>query len=168
MEVMTFKQFDAEMMVMFDREASDLLKKNHWCVINSFTYFIGSIPSKEWVTIPKGYLTDGASVPRVFWSLLPPWGKYGQAVVVHDYLCEHPYIETVKGPVEIDRKRVDEILEESLRVLNVPAWKRRLMMSGVNSYRVLARPGKPKINHVKQAIESKRAEQDILSNILGT
>lgn len=167
MDVMTFNQFNAEMMVMFDREASDILKKNYWCVLNSFTYYVTTKPSKEWVTIPKGYLTDGASVPRLFWSLLPPWGKYGQAVVVHDYLCEFPYLETKDGPIEIDRKRVDEILAECLKVLNVSAWRRHLMMSGVNAHRVVIRPGKPEINHVKHAIETKRAEQNIISKFLG-
>jgi len=38
------------------------------------------------LTIPKGFLTDGASVPRLFWNLIPPWGDYGPAAIVHDYL----------------------------------------------------------------------------------
>ena len=24
------------------------------------------------IVIPKGYITDGASVPRIFWSIFPP------------------------------------------------------------------------------------------------
>ena len=38
------------------------------------------------VTIPQGFVTDGASVPRIFWSIIPPLGIYGRAAVVHDYL----------------------------------------------------------------------------------
>jgi len=36
--------------------------------------------------IPKGYIFDGSSVPRVFWSLLPPHGTDIYSALVHDYL----------------------------------------------------------------------------------
>jgi hypothetical protein len=38
------------------------------------------------VTVPPGFVTDFASIPRVFWSLLRPDGEYAYAAVVHDYL----------------------------------------------------------------------------------
>ena len=38
------------------------------------------------IVIPKGFITDFASVPRIFWSVIPPVGKYCGAAVVHDYL----------------------------------------------------------------------------------
>lgn len=39
--------------------------------------------------VPKGTQTDGASVPRFFWSLYPPFsGKYRKAAVVHDVFCQ--------------------------------------------------------------------------------
>ncbi len=37
-------------------------------------------------TVPKGYVTDLASVPRLFWFVLPPFGRYSQAAVIHDYI----------------------------------------------------------------------------------
>mgnify|MGYP001206222236 CR=1 FL=1 len=40
----------------------------------------------EAVTVPFGFVTDFASIPRVFWSVLPPDGTYAYAAVVHDYL----------------------------------------------------------------------------------
>jgi hypothetical protein len=39
------------------------------------------------IEVPQGFVTDGASVPRVFWSVLPPWGRYSRAAVLHDLLC---------------------------------------------------------------------------------
>lgn len=39
------------------------------------------------LTIPGGFETDLASVPRVFWALIPPQGAYEAAAVLHDYLC---------------------------------------------------------------------------------
>ena len=38
------------------------------------------------VVVPAGFATDFASVPRAFWRLLPPFGEYMLAAVVHDYL----------------------------------------------------------------------------------
>jgi hypothetical protein len=38
------------------------------------------------VTAPVGFVTDFASIPRIFWSLLKPDGLYAYAAVVHDYL----------------------------------------------------------------------------------
>jgi len=38
------------------------------------------------VTVPTGFVTDFASIPRLFCSLLPPDGEYAYAAVVHDFL----------------------------------------------------------------------------------
>jgi len=38
------------------------------------------------VTVPEGFVTDFASIPRVFWSLLRPDGQYTYPAIVHDYL----------------------------------------------------------------------------------
>lgn len=37
----------------------------------------------------KGYVVDGASIPRIFWTLVgsPYVGRYRRASVVHDYYC---------------------------------------------------------------------------------
>jgi len=38
------------------------------------------------VTVPIGFVTDFASIPQIFWSILKPDGLYAYAAVVHDYL----------------------------------------------------------------------------------
>ena len=38
------------------------------------------------ITVPAGFKTDLASVPRIFWMFIPPFGKYDDAAVVHDWL----------------------------------------------------------------------------------
>lgn len=37
------------------------------------------------VRVPRGFVSDYASVPRIFWTLVPPH-HYPQASVLHDYL----------------------------------------------------------------------------------
>lgn len=38
------------------------------------------------VTVPRGFVTDLASIPPIFFSALRPDGEYAYAAVVHDYL----------------------------------------------------------------------------------
>jgi uncharacterized protein DUF1353 len=38
------------------------------------------------VTVPKGFVTDFASIPAAFWSALRPDGEYTFPAIVHDYL----------------------------------------------------------------------------------
>jgi hypothetical protein len=53
------------------------------------------------ITIPAGFVTDFASIPRFLWSIYPPTGRYQEAAVVHDwlYVCHYanrsPYIYSV-------------------------------------------------------------------------
>jgi len=36
--------------------------------------------------VPKGFVSDFASIPAVLWPVLPSWQRYGPAAIVHDYL----------------------------------------------------------------------------------
>jgi hypothetical protein len=38
------------------------------------------------VDVPVGFVTDLASIPQIFWSLLKPDGEYAYSAIVHDYL----------------------------------------------------------------------------------
>ena len=38
------------------------------------------------VTVPKGFVTDLASIPPIFFSVLRPDGEYAYAAIIHDYL----------------------------------------------------------------------------------
>ena len=39
-------------------------------------------------TIPKGFISDGATTPRILWSIFPPVSKYVSAAFLHDYLLK--------------------------------------------------------------------------------
>ena len=56
-----------------------------WITVEDMPYVIGS--TSERVVIPRGFVTDFASIPQSLWSLgLSPHGQYSRAAVVHDYL----------------------------------------------------------------------------------
>ena len=55
-------------------------------LLEAHTVEVTSAGETKAITVPEGFQTDFASVPRFFWRLAPPWGKYSPAAVVHDYL----------------------------------------------------------------------------------
>jgi len=67
------------------------------------------------VVIPRGYVTDHASVPRAFWSLIPPVAdEIAEASIPHDYFYS-------LDSEEVTRKFADECLKEIARV-NGASW----------------------------------------------
>jgi hypothetical protein len=53
--------------------------------VEDMEYIIGS--THERIVVPKGFVTDFASIPKALWSLgLSPHGQYSRAAIVHDYL----------------------------------------------------------------------------------
>lgn len=75
------------------------------------------------LTIPKGYKTNGANIPRVFWFIIPPFKpKYLPAVVVHDFLCDKERY-----------KLADKIFEELLFSIE-KSLKTKIMVLAVKLY----------------------------------
>ena len=155
----SFTKFNAPLNIQYHPVASKLLGVDHWVVTQEFIYYIGTENSNKWVLIPAGYLTDGASVPKMLQLLLPPWGSYGQAAVLHDYLCEHGEIMDGFDYSFVGRRYIDGVLSEAMKVLNVSEWKRGLIMSGVDFYRKTCRPPVPNILKGKAAIQANLYEQ---------
>jgi hypothetical protein len=62
------------------------------------------------VDVPPGFVTDFASIPAIFWSVLPPDGEYAYAAVIHDYL----YWTQKTG-----RAEADDILKFAMQDLKV-------------------------------------------------
>jgi len=65
-------------------QVSPFADGDHWFLTQDLTYDVLDTDIK--ITVKRGFVTDFASVPRLFWSLLPTWGKYGPPAVVHDFL----------------------------------------------------------------------------------
>lgn len=83
------------------------------------------------LTVPVGFKTDFASIPRFFWRILPPWDKHLPAAVAHDYMYRNG-LRT--------RKEADKIFLSMMKELDVAAWKRNAMywavrMFGKSSYK---------------------------------
>lgn len=54
-----------------------------------FPYEVANRNLKMYFKIPSGYKTNGANVPRIFWSFIEPnQSDIMPAVIAHDYLCD--------------------------------------------------------------------------------
>lgn len=87
-------------------------------------------------TLPAGFMSDGASVPRFLWWFLPPWGDRSTvAALFHDYLTENHK----KGfPLTGARTRAacDRLFRECLIELGVSPLRAWLAWLGVRAYSI--------------------------------
>lgn len=74
------------------------------------------------ITVPAGFNTDFASVPRVPLAYWLVGGTADKAAVIHDYLYQM---------LSCTRKQADDVLLEAMGVCGVAAWRRRLIYAGV-------------------------------------
>jgi hypothetical protein len=99
----------------------------HWTLEQDFE----EVSKGLHICVPKGFRTDLASVPRIFWSIIPPMGRYSQAAVIHDWLCENPSL--------VDRKKADEIFYDLMIKYKTYKWKAKLMYYAVRFYSIISR-----------------------------
>lgn len=83
------------------------------------------------IVVPEGFITDFASVPRLFWSILPPFGRYSKSAVLHDFLCE----EWKEG--KNSRKFADDVFLESMKAVNVNSLVAYILYYSVRIYAIL-------------------------------
>ena len=101
------------------------------------------VTNKNVVSVPKGYITDLASVPRFCWAFIAPF-DVARAAVIHDILYEK--INTAykgekiltKHDREKYRKVADDVFKEGMdsAVPPVPKWK---ILAAYNAVRVFGR-----------------------------
>lgn len=92
----------------------------HWRLLESFTY--DSEVAKARITVPAGFVTDFASVPRLPLAFLLTGDTAHMAAVVHDFLYSIKIFP---------RETADAVFYEAMRATGVPAWRAYLMWLGV-------------------------------------
>ena len=56
----------------------------YWVLANDLMFVIRDTGQR--IIVPRGFVTDFASVPRIFWTFFPKHGEYTRAAIVHDFL----------------------------------------------------------------------------------
>lgn len=76
--------------------------------------------------VPSGFLTDGASTPRVLWSLCPPMaGLTAEPAVLHDYLYSR------SSRYNVSRAEADWYFLLAMRSAGVSLARRQTVYEGV-------------------------------------
>ena len=81
---------------------------------HEFTYHWGVAR----ITVPVGFETDFASIPRIFRIIIPKLGRWNKAAVLHDYAYQTQ---------TMTRKQADDLFRDSMKGLGVLAWKINIM-----------------------------------------
>lgn len=72
------------------------------------------------IIVNVGYQTNGANIPRIFWSLFPPNSpEYLSAVVVHDYMCAKKKIYGYELADKLFYQAVISVLTNNTKDCNV-------------------------------------------------
>jgi hypothetical protein len=91
-----------------------------WQLHNDFRF--QSDVAGQTITVPAGFVTDFASVPRFPFTYWLFGDTSHEAAVVHDWLYKSKII---------DRALADAVLKEASAAAGVPAWRRWGMYLGV-------------------------------------
>lgn len=114
-------RFTNDLVVRFDSSGQAV-------VVEPLIWELDGIGSGRFVVVPAGFTSDGATVPRPFWALLPPFDpKVIRAPVLHDYMTTYP------GPGE-RRSYADKQFRLALRALGVNSPTAWILWSAVRAF----------------------------------
>jgi hypothetical protein len=88
------------------------------------------------IEVPAGFVTDGPTIPRPLWPVLPVFGPYLRCGILHDYLC----YRLAKGephPDAANRLAADRLFLEALGAVHANCLARLALYAGVRIGAVL-------------------------------
>ena len=106
------------------------------------TVVVKFIPAKKWyrrakwelvevytsdnkeVNVPKGFITDGASIPFIARMWFSPTGRYFGAAIVHDYIIV----------TEQDWKKANKQFKQELNALGIGKVRKVLLLAAVKTW----------------------------------
>ena len=100
-------------------ELTDNTGRGLWRVLEDFVYVSDLVGV---IVVPKDFMTDFASVPRIPFVFMLTGNTAHQAALVHDYL----YTSN-----EFSRKLSDEVFKEAIEASREPSWRASIMYAGV-------------------------------------
>jgi len=113
-----------------------------WTVEEDFIWYFGEKYSGRFIIVPKGFVTDLASVPKPL-RLIVSHTTAPASSVVHDYNYRYPSIYNFVGRdgngdathtlESLTRKQIDQNYRDMLIVLDTPKWKANTMYYGVRA-----------------------------------
>ena len=90
-----------------------------WMLLAPFSY---TKDDGTTYTAPAGMTTDLASIPKPLWNVMPPFGRYIGAAVIHDFLYQTQ---------PCTKEEADHVLAEAMDCAGVDHKTRMLIYDGV-------------------------------------
>lgn len=115
------------------------LEPRLWQLLQRFSYICANGAA---ITVPRGFVFDFASIPKLFWFALHPTGALAFASVIHDWLYANKwirqggqrYLRAPSGkelcsrwnfaPRPVSRDEADDIFLDAMKDSGVSWWKR--------------------------------------------
>ena len=98
---------------------SERAGQGEFSVYVPFEYHIGCLGSGDVVRVPKGFVTDLASIPWFARAFISISGRAAKPALVHDYML-------TQGDPD-----ADDVFDEALGVAGVVGWRRWAMVRAV-------------------------------------
>lgn len=113
-----------------------------WVLLNPIIYQSDIL--KELIIVPRGFVTDLASVPRLPFAYLATGNTSHRAAVLHDWLYTSH---------EVSRLLADEVFREASLVCKIPHWRVWVMyqavrIAGQESWDRIGSPQPPRVAYI--------------------
>jgi hypothetical protein len=105
--------------------------EQHWWILYQN---IGWVPDETdgpgvmRVDVPKGFVTDLASVPSYLWAFLQKTGRHGNAAIYHDWLYWQ------QADAGVTREMADRVFDRTMHDMGVDGVTRNLIWAGVRVF----------------------------------
>lgn len=96
----------------FRVEAAHIEAGTRWWKLLHYFRYVSSVGT---ITVPTGFLTDLASIPKAFRNIFDPAGPWMPAAIIHDYL----YTKSADRLFPVTRKQADDIFKEAMWNLGI-------------------------------------------------
>jgi hypothetical protein len=132
-------RFDGKLyLVLLERRDAPSIRSGRslWALQKALVYHAGPDRSER-ITVPAGFVTDLASIPRPVWSFYPPDGPWVKGAVVHDFLYytqgsgEWHGHKGVERPRPYSRTEADQIFWEAMADRGIGVWARFVIWAAV-------------------------------------
>jgi len=102
----------------------------HWWMKSQWKLHKKYISANGQYVVNKGFISDGASIPRALIKVFSPTGRYFGAAILHDYILKHP-----PNGITMQSKHHWDIantaFKAELEALNIAKWRIVILVSGV-------------------------------------
>lgn len=112
-----------------------------WRLDGSYSIWFTYKGKRYRLTLPEGFVTDFASIPKLVWSILAPWDyQYTPACLPHDLGYElagsltvwwHNGVTWTPKRLELTRRAVDDLMYWGMVARGTPKWKVNAIYSAV-------------------------------------